>query len=155
MDTLIKIVNIAVLTSALTLSGCATHNGPNEQSGMIVGSVLGGLLGHKLASGNGRTAATIFGSMIGASIGGSVGKSMDDTDRLKVAHSLENIRTGVPSSWKNPDSQRRYTMIPTKTTETAQGPCREYSLEAVIGGKTEQIYGEACRQADGSWKIIK
>jgi surface antigen len=93
--------------------------------------------------------------MIGASIGGSVGKSMDDTDRLKVAHSLENIRTGVPSSWKNPDSQRRYTVIPTKTTETAQGPCREYSLEAVIGGKTEQIYGEACRQADGSWKIIK
>jgi len=32
-------------------------------------------------------------------------------------------------------------------------PCREYTLEALIGGQPETIYGTACRQADGSWKM--
>ena len=36
-------------------------------------------------------------------IGGAVGRSMDDTDRLKTARSLETVRTGVPSTWSNPD----------------------------------------------------
>jgi surface antigen len=44
-------------------------------------------------------------------------------------------------------------MTPTNTYETAQGPCREYSMEALIGGKQEQVYGTACRQSDGSWKM--
>lgn len=34
-------------------------------------------------------------------------------------------------------------------------PCREYYMTANIGGKKEQVYGTACRQADGSWKIEK
>lgn len=150
-----KIVNISMLSGAIMLSGCANNTGPSEQTGMIVGGVLGGLLGNEVGGGHGRTAATIVGSLIGASIGGSVGRSMDATDRLKVAHSLETVRTGVPSSWRNPDTQRQYTVTPTSTIETGQGPCREYILDAVIGGKTEQVYGEACRQPDGSWKIIK
>jgi surface antigen len=45
-------------------------------------------------------------------------------------------------------------MVPTRTYESAEGPCREYSLDAEIGGKTEQVYGTACRQPDGSWRIV-
>jgi len=44
-------------------------------------------------------------------------------------------------------------VTPTKTYETAAGPCREYTIDAIIGGSTEKIYGTACRQADGSWKV--
>ena len=38
--------------------------------------------------------------------------------------------------------------------ESDSGPCREYTIDAIIGGKTEQIYGTACRQSDGSWKTV-
>ena len=33
--------------------------------------------------------------------------------------------------------------------------CREYQRTVTIDGKTETAYGTACRQPDGSWKIIQ
>ncbi|KPK40991.1 MAG: hypothetical protein AMJ69_00270 [Gammaproteobacteria bacterium SG8_47] len=56
-------------------------------------------------------------------------------------------------TWRNPDTGNGYTVTPTKTYETAAGPCREYTIDAIIGGSTEKIYGTAGRQADGSWKV--
>ena len=32
--------------------------------------------------------------------------------------------------------------------------CREYQQEVIVGGQRQQGYGQACRQPDGSWKII-
>lgn len=32
--------------------------------------------------------------------------------------------------------------------------CREYQSSANIAGKTQKTYGTACRQPDGSWRII-
>ena len=140
------------ITGALGLSGCA-GTGPQEQSGMIIGGVLGGLLGSEVGGGRGRTAAIIIGTMAGAAIGGSVGRSMDEVDRMRTAATLENVRTGVSSTWRNPDTGYHYTVTPTETYETPSGPCREYTINAVIGGRTEPVYGTACRQADGSWRI--
>jgi len=139
------------------LSACASpgSRGENEQAGMIIGAVLGGVLGSKVGKGHGQTAAIIAGTMIGSAIGGNIGKSMDDTDRLKIAHTLETVRTDVHSSWVNPDTGNQYTVTPTRTYKESAGPCREYTVDAVIGGKKENIYGTACRQADGSWKIVK
>jgi len=137
----------------LLLTACATPRGQNESSGMIIGGILGGVLGHEIGGGHGRTAATVIGTLIGTTIGGNVGRSMDKTDRLNVAHSLENVRTGVGTTWRNPDTGYRYRVVPTSTYEENNAPCREYTLEASIGGKTEQIYGTACRQVDGSWQV--
>ena len=145
-----------VLAGTVGLYGCTySGQGPNEQAGMVIGGVLGGVLGSEVDGrrGHGRTAAIIIGTIAGAAIGGSIGRSMDETDRLKTAHSLENVRTGVPSSWRNPDTGNAYTVTPTKTYETRSGPCREYTVDAKIGGRTEQVYGTACRQPDGSWKV--
>lgn len=33
------------------------------------------------------------------------------------------------------------------------GLCREYTKDVTIAGRTETIYGTACRQPDGSWDI--
>jgi surface antigen len=120
---------------------------------MIIGGILGGVLGHQVGSGSGRTAATVLGAMIGTTIGGNVGRSMDRTDRVKVSHALENVRTGVETNWRNPDTGYQYRVVPTRTFEQPEGPCREYILNATIGGNKEQVFGTACRQADGSWKI--
>ncbi|WP_018175741.1 RT0821/Lpp0805 family surface protein [Thioalkalivibrio sp. AKL8] len=142
-----------VLAAVLGFGGCATYQGSQEQAGMVIGGVLGGVLGSQVGSGRGRTAAIIAGTLAGAAIGGSVGQSMDEVDRLKTAQTLESVRTGVPSRWVNPDSGNQYTVVPTRTYETTAGPCREYTIDAVIGGQTEQVYGTACRQPDGSWRI--
>lgn len=119
----------------------------------MIGGILGGVLGSQVGGGRGRTAATIVGTMAGVMIGGSIGRSMDDTDRLNTARSLETVRTGVPSSWRNPDSGNQYTVVPTRTFDSSTGPCREYTVDAVVGGKREKVYGTACRQPDGSWRI--
>ena len=38
-------------------------------------------------------------------------------------------------------------------TDAAGNQCREFQQEVTIGGETEQAYGTACLQPDGSWKI--
>lgn len=144
---------LIVISTSLLLFACSTAPSKQDQ-GVIIGAIAGGLLGNQVGGGSGRVIATIVGSAAGAAIGGSIGRSMDETDRLNTAAALENVRTGVPSSWENPDSGYEYVLTPTNTYESPSGPCREYVLDAQIGGKTEQVYGTACRQADGSWLIV-
>jgi len=146
-----RFVVLLLVGAAIALGGCA-NQGTQEQTGMIVGGALGGLLGSQVGRGHGRIAATIIGTLAGAAIGGSIGRSMDETDRMKTAAALEDVRTGVPSAWRNPDTGYEYTVTPTRTYESASGPCREYAVDAVIGGKKEKVYGTACRQPDGSWQ---
>lgn len=148
-----KSLGVAALSSVLVLAGCAAPP-TQEQTGMVIGGVLGGALGSQVGRGSGRTVATVLGTIVGASVGGSVGRSMDDTDRMKVAHSLETVRTGVPSQWRNPDSGNQYSVVPTRTYETGGTPCREYTVNGTIGGKREKVYGTACRQPDGSWRTV-
>lgn len=144
---------LGILIASLAFVGCANSQGPQEQVGMIIGGALGGLLGTEVGGGRGRTAAIIVGTMVGANIGGAVGRSMDDTDRLNANLALENVRTGVATTWRNPDTANEYALTPTRTYETGSGPCREYTVDAKVGGSTEQVYGTACRQPDGSWRI--
>ncbi len=142
----------ALLSSTLVLSACA-YEPTRQDAGMVIGGSLGGLLGSQV-KGRGRTAAIIAGSLIGAAIGGSIGRSMDETDRMRTAQTFETVRTGVPSTWNNPDTGNEYAVTPTRTYETASGPCREYAIDAIIGGRREDVYGTACRQQDGSWKVM-
>lgn len=141
----------AVLVTALGLTGCQTPI-TQEQSGMVIGGLLGGVVGSQFGQGSGRTAAVILGTLTGVAVGGAVGRSMAERDRYMTAQALETVRTGVPSQWVNPDTGNRYTVVPTRTYGNDDGPCREYQVNAVIGGRPEQMWGTACRQADGSWR---
>jgi surface antigen len=40
-------------------------------------------------------------------------------------------------------------------TSSAGRYCREFQHEVNIGGKTEVLYGTACRNDDGSWEIVQ
>jgi len=142
----------ATLLTCLAVAACSTAPTKQEQ-GMIIGAIAGGILGHQVGGGSGQVLATMIGTVAGAAIGGSIGRTMDETDRINAAATLENVRTGVSSGWVNPDTGYEYVMTPTNTYDSGTGPCREYTLDATIGGKTEQIYGTACRQPDGSWKV--
>lgn len=144
-----------VIISSLAFFLFACSNVPSkEEQGVLIGAVAGGILGNQVGGGSGRVLATMVGAIAGGAIGGSVGRSMDEQDRARMAASLENVRTGVSTSWVNPDTGYEYQMTPTRTYEADNQPCREYTMNAKIGGKTEQVYGTACRQADGSWQIV-
>ena len=140
--------------SASLLIACSTAPSKQDQ-GLIIGAIAGGILGHQVGGGSGQVLATMVGTVAGAAIGGSIGRTMDDYDRINASATLENVRTGVPSTWVNPDTGYNYVMTPTGTYDSGNGPCREYTLDATIGGNTEQIYGTACRQPDGSWKVAE
>lgn len=136
---------------SLLISGCAPIN--NEQVGTVTGGVVGGLLGSQFGGGNGKVAAAAGGAIIGALLGGNVGKYMDRQDQMRMQMAMETAPTGRPVHWTNPDNGNQYTVKATRTYYAAQQPCREYVTTAMIGGKSQQIYGKACRQADGSWRI--
>lgn len=127
----------------------------NEGVGTIAGGVAGGLLGSQFGSGSGKVAAAAVGALAGAYLGGNIGRTMDKVDRMEMQKSLETAPTGRVVGWSNPDNGNRYTVTPTRTYYVRQQPCREYTTRAIIGGRTEQVYGRACRQADGSWKVMR
>jgi surface antigen len=68
---------------------------------------------------------------------------------------LETARTNSSVDWVNPDTGNRGSVTPTRTYQSASGVCREFTNTVYVGGRSEQAYGTACRQSDGSWKIIQ
>lgn len=149
---MMKKLTVVSLSLSFLLVGCAPLN--NEGVGTLSGGVVGGLLGSQFGGGSGRVMAAAGGALVGAYLGGQIGKTMDRQDRLEMQRALETAPTGRAVVWSNPDNGIRYTVQPTRTYYRAQQPCREYTTKALIGGKMEQIYGKACRQADGSWRVV-
>lgn len=149
-----KTMNTFLLSACMVgLVGCAGMN--NQDIGTVTGGVVGGLVGSQFGSGGGQVAAAVGGTMIGAYIGNSIGRNMDDVDRMKMNQALEKNRSDQASSWKNPDNGNSYKVVPKKTYyNNSNQPCREYTQTAMIAGKRQQVYGHACRNADGNWKII-
>jgi surface antigen len=143
---------ISCASTVLVVSAC-TNVPTQEEQGVLIGALAGGILGYQVGDGSGQVIATMLGTVAGAMIGGNIGRHMDEQDQMKTALALENVRTGVPATWVNPDTGYEYAVTPTSTYESNSGPCREYTVDATIGGKTEQVYGTACRQADGSWQV--
>jgi surface antigen len=143
---------IASLSFSVALTGCTQVN--NEGVGTVAGGVVGGLLGSQFGSGAGQVAAAAGGAIIGAYLGGRIGQYMDRQDKLEMQRALETAPTGNSVAWTNPDNGYRYSVKPTRTYYVSDAPCREYTTTALIGGKKEQVYGKACRQADGSWRVV-
>lgn len=159
-------ITLALLTSACQpqdqysqRSGVGGTGFNKQQVGTVLGGVGGGILGNQLGKGKGNTAATIGGTVLGAMLGNSMGKSLDNADAAyaqdTAQYAFENGRTGVSSSWTNPDSGNRGTITPTRTYQNSYGAnCREFSQSVNVGGQTQRGYGTACRQSDGSWQIV-
>lgn len=125
-----------------------------ELLGSVLGGAGGGLLGAQIGDGKGQLAAVAGGALLGFLIGGSVGRTMDEVDQNCVGQALEHADDGQKITWKNPESGAQYKIVPTKTVQRSDGRyCREYNTTAVIGGRTQEVHGTACRQPDGAWKL--
>ncbi len=137
---------------AMPVSGCVTK----QQTGAVMGGVLGGVLGSNVGRGQGRTAAIVAGTLLGAYVGSEMGRYMDENDARKAQAALENNRDNQPSTWRNPNTGADFETVPTRTYRTDNGQyCREYQTDIIVDGKHDKAYGTACRQPDGSWKMVK
>jgi surface antigen len=138
----------SMLVLLVLLAGC---NPTKQDIGTVVGAGSGAFIGSQIGGGTGQLAAVAIGTLLGGYIGGSIGKDMDELDQYKTQIALETNPTGSSMAWKNPDTDVDYSVTPTKTYESASGPCREYTTEAVIEGRAEIVHGTACRGNDGTW----
>jgi len=150
-----KLAISSLLLSLLLISGCEGHR---RESGTILGGVTGGLIGSQFGKGGGQVAATALGAVAGAFVGNSIGSQMDEQDKAMHQRafysSMETAPTGTSSAWKNPDNGHYGSVTPIKTYNSGNQFCREYTNRIIVGGKEQQGYGTACRQPDGSWKIV-
>ena len=145
--------------AALALAGCSETTGSKEGLGTLLGAVAGGVAGAQVGDGRGRLIATGVGTLLGAVIGSEVGKSLDRADQLALQHqtqnTLENAPSGTTNTWHNPDSGNSGTVTPTQTYQQNDGTyCREFTQTVTVAGETQQAYGTACRQPDGTWQIV-
>jgi surface antigen len=148
-----RICTAVLLITSLFLGACQEVR--NEDVGTVVGGALGGLLGAQVGDGSGQIAAAVAGALVGAYLGGRIGKSMDEADRVKANQALETNPTGQTSSWNNPDTGNGYVVTPTRTYRpNDDSPCRDYTTDAWIDGQREVVEGTACRQPDGTWRVI-
>ena len=145
--------------AALSLAACASDQGNKQTVGTLIGAGLGGLAGSQIGSGTGQLAAVGAGVLLGGLLGNEIGKSLDKADQAyaerNAQQSLEHQPTGQTSTWVNPDSGNSGSITPTRTYQASGGEyCREYQQTVTVGGEQQSAYGTACRQPDGSWKLI-
>src|SRR5262249_61916618 len=107
----------------------------------------------------GKPPGIAAGGLLGGPGGGGMGGAPDAAARKSAINTpysaLERTPAGTTSTWQNPDSGNSGSVTPMHTYETAAGYCREFEQTIRVGGRTERGYGTACRQPDGSWRIVE
>jgi len=144
----------AAVVSVAMLGGCAGSGWNNSDTGTVLGGVAGGALGSQIGSGTGSTIATVVGTLAGGALGNYIGGRFDQRDRRQFGSALESNQTGNTSRWSNPDTNGTYSVTPTNTYRDGDQPCREFTMNANVEGETDQVTGTACRQSDGSWRVV-
>ena len=146
-----------MLVTPLLLVGC-DNMGPKEQGGMVVGGAAGALAGAQFGKGDGRLVATAIGTLLGAAVGSNVGASLDEVDQMKAQQAF-NRATAAPVgqsiTWNNPNTGHSGSVVAMRDGTSSTGDyCREFQTTVQIDGKDQKAYGTACRQSDGSWKVV-
>ncbi|WP_298728730.1 RT0821/Lpp0805 family surface protein [uncultured Ferrovibrio sp.] len=148
------------MAAALGLAGCEGSNAQlnKETVGTVLGGIGGAVLGAQFGKGTGQLVGVAAGALAGAWLGNQIGSSLDKADRAAMERASQQATTapiGQTISWRNPDSGNSGTVTPTREGTAATGEyCREFQQTVTVNNKTEQAYGTACRQPDGSWKIV-
>ncbi len=160
-----RIATVAVVALALAACAAPDQRRPGQvgeanktTGGTLLGAVGGGLLGSQIGGGTGKLIAVGAGTLLGAFVGHQVGESLDKADVDYSKRAQERAHTapiGQQISWSNPETGHAGTITPNREgNDTSGNYCREYQQTVTVAGKTEQAFGTACRQPDGSWKVV-
>jgi surface antigen len=147
---------IAALAALSLGLGACEGMSTGETVGALGGAAGGGLLGSQIGGGSGKLAATAVGTLVGALAGGKLGGYLEGNDQQTATQAEQSaVAQGEPIQWTNPETGNRGTIEPTRTYQDQSGQtCREYQHTVYVGGRTEQARGNACLQADGTWRIV-
>lgn len=151
---------LLVTVLALALSGCQTGSmGGKEAAGTFGGAVAGGIIGSRFGGGVGKLVAVGAGTLLGAFLGREVGASLDKADHQYAERASQRAYAapiGERIAWNNPQSGNSGVVVPVRDGYSQSGSyCREFQQTITVGGRLEQAFGQACRQPDGSWRIVE
>jgi surface antigen len=136
--------------------GCSSNTqSQNTGIGAVTGAVAGGLLGSAIGGGAGKAVAVGVGAVAGALLGGYIGHNMDHSDQMQMNSAMDNP-THKTTYWKNTRTGTTYKVTPVSAPKAMNGynNCRKYRTTAIMNGKTQNVYGVACKMSDGTWKAM-
>jgi surface antigen len=140
---------VVMISVGVPLGAC-TEARPKEQTGTGPGAGVGGTGGAEVGRGSSGT-AIVGGVLVGQQVGGSI----DRTDEMRAQQVLENNRTDQATSWRNPETGADVRMVPVRTYQSSSGDyCRQYNVDIHVGGHREEGHGTACRQPQGTWRLV-
>ncbi len=139
-----KMILLTIICVLMLGSGCANKAQSGAGLGALAGATIGALTFKNKASG------AAIGAGVGLLMGYIVGNEWDKYDEQKVAQSLENTRSGETVAWKNPDTGKSYTAVPSPAYMNQNKICRDVTITADGG---EKIMAKACRGDDGVWRL--
>ena len=151
-----RVAAVAVGLFTLQFAACSTATGYKEPSGAFVGAGLGAYAGSRIGSGSGSAAATAIGALLGALFGAEVGRSLDRADAAYAAMSAQAPYGPVPPSPPPPPPMYSASQPYTRplSSYALPGNCRTFQQRVFIEMREEVVYGTACQQPDGSWRLI-
>ena len=120
-----------------------------ERPGVVVGLPAGPLAERGLV-----------GTILGALLGSEIGSSLDRADQAYAGRAVQQAYAapiGQKIVWNNPESGNSGVIVPIREgrQSNTNAYCREYQQTVTVGGRTQQAFGQACQQPDGSWKIVQ
>ncbi len=84
---------------------------------------------------------------------------MDEQDRMRADQAVNQANTapvGETIAWNNTESANSGAVTPVRDGTSPSGLyCREFQQTITVNGRTESAYGTACREPDGTWKIVE
>ena len=164
-----------VLALVLALTGCAAKSpanpGPGASGdggfgipdgtcnkkaiGAIMGGAIGGVIGAQVGEGAGRNIAILVGTAAGALLGSHIGGKMDEADRACVGEALEKAGDNRTVAWAGGDGSTTYRVTPLARRPGTDPACRMFELQAATSAGSSTSNAQACRDPDGSWRVIE
>ena len=158
---------MAIILTATMLTACTEPNGAPGRGvenggalsgtdvGTAVGAVGGGVIGYQFGGGAGKALATLGGALLGGILGNAVGKSMDNAALASYDQASQRaMETGHRETWSN--GVNHGTVYPHKRYTNDEGQyCRQYNQTIYVDNEKHTGHGTACREEDGTWRIVE
>ena len=150
---------LATCVAVAALLAACSNMGTKQGIGTLGGAAGGALLGSQFGHGTGQLVAVGIGTLLGGFVGSEIGRGLDQNDEMyaqRAAGRAYSAPIGEQITWNNPENGNRGYITPTREGRDQSGSyCREFQQTIIVGGRTEQGMGRACRQPDGSWRIVQ
>jgi surface antigen len=134
-----------------------------EVVGTIVGGIVGGIIGNQFGRGRGRTGATVAGVILGGIAGNAITRDRWCRDSRADAYyyneayydAFDTPSYGRRYQWRNQYSGNYGYIEPVSEVDwNGYEDCREFTQTIYINGRPHVGHGVACREPDGSWRIV-